>query len=238
MPEPLVKKEAIKSGGGVALIFFVLFLIALAGFAWSFWRYWSIKQEVRFLSTPQGQQELSKQEVEKVVSAVGKLIVLPADKQPSVATIQDVVSLAKEQPFFTGAENGDKLLLYPDKAIIYSVKNDKLVNVGPVYNQNAQSAVAPSAQKAVKLSVEVRNGSEKVGAGRALADALAAKGLYDIKEVTNASKTVYSKTILVNLANKDVSALEKELGVKAVKEMPDGEAATGADALIIVGNNK
>lgn len=217
------------------IILFVLLLAALCGFAWSFWRYWSLKQEVRFLSTSQGQQELNKKEVDKVVEAVGKLIILPTDQQPTVATIQDVVALAKEQPFFNGAENGDKLLFYPDKAIIYSVKNDKLVNVGPVYNQGGQIA-KPAENLTNKLTVDVRNGSEKVGAGRILADGLTAKGLSQIKEVTNAVKTSYPKTVLVNLTNKDVSALEKALGVKAVKAMPEGEAPSAADVLIIVGN--
>ena len=109
------------------IVLFVLLVAALVGFAWSFWRYWTIKQEVRFLSTPQGQQELSKKEIDKVVLAVGKLIVLPTDQQPTVATIQDVAALSKEQPFFIGAEDGDKLLIYSDKAIIYSVKNGKLI---------------------------------------------------------------------------------------------------------------
>lgn len=224
-----------KSGGVLNVVLLILLLAALAGFAWSFWRYWTIRQEVRFLSTPQGQQELNKQEIEKVVAAVGKLIVLPDNQQPTLATIQDVAALAKEQPFFNGAENGDKLLLYPDKAIIYSVKNDKLVNVGPVYNQGGQAA-KPAENLTNKLTVDVRNGSEKVGVGRVLADDLISKGLCQIKEVTNAVKTSYPKTILVNLTNKDVSALEKELGVKAVKKLPEGEAPSAADALIIVGN--
>lgn len=216
------------------IILLILLIAALCGFAWSFWRYWTIRQEVRFLSTPQGQQELNKKEVDNVVAAVGKLIVLPTDQQPTVATIQDVVALAKEQPFFNGAENGDKLLFYQDKAIIYSTKYDKLVNVGPVYNQGGQAMKSDS--QSSLLNVDVRNGSEKVGAGRTLADGLTAKGLCQIKEVTNAIKTSYSKTILVNLTNKDASALEKELGVKAVKAMPEGEAPSQADVLIIVGN--
>jgi len=217
------------------VILFILLIAALGGFALSFWRYWSLKQEVRFLSTPQGQLELSKKEVEKTVEAVGKLIVSPADQQPTLATIQDVAALAKEQPFFIGADNGDKLLLYPDKAIIYSVKNDKLVNVGPVYNQGGQAA-KPVEDLSGKLTVDVRNGSEKVGVGRTMADGLSAKGLCQIKEVTNALKTSYPKTILVNLTNKDVSLLEKELGVKAIKILPESEAPSAADVLIIVGN--
>lgn len=217
------------------IVMFVLLLAALGGFAWSFWRYWTIKQEVRFLSTSQGQQELNKREIEEVVAAVGKLIVLPANQQPTLATIQDVAALAKEQSFFNGAENGDKLLLYPDKAIIYSVKTGKLVNVGPVYNQGGQTTKQVE-NLSNKLMVDVRNGSEKVGLGRTLADSLISKGLCQIKEVTNAVKTSYSKTILVNLTNKDVSVLEKELGVKAVGVLPEGEAPSQADVLIIVGN--
>lgn len=86
-------------------------------------------------------------EVQKVVSAVSKLMVLPTDETPVLATISDVASLSKQQNFFVGAANGDKLLIYQKalKAIIWSPSSGRLVNVGPVvYDQNANKAVSPA----------------------------------------------------------------------------------------------
>lgn len=92
-------------------------------------------------------QQKADYEVQKVVSVVSKLMVLPTDETPVLATISDVASLSKQQNFFVGAANGDKLLIYQKalKAIIWSPSSGKLVNVGPVvYDQNANKTVSPA----------------------------------------------------------------------------------------------
>ncbi len=81
-------------------------------------------------------------EIQKIVAHVSKLMVLPIDETPVLATISDVETLSKQQNFFLGAANGDKLLIYQKtlKAIIWSPSSGKLVNVGPViYDQNANN---------------------------------------------------------------------------------------------------
>lgn len=78
-------------------------------------------------------------EIARLEKIIGKLIILPADEKPVLATIKDATALAAQQPFFAGSQNGDKLLVYSKarKAFIYSDATGKLVNVGPiVYDQN------------------------------------------------------------------------------------------------------
>jgi hypothetical protein len=54
---------------------------------------------------------VAKQETDQLVEQVSKLIDLPKDETPTVATILDKEKL-KDQPFFANAQNGDKILIY------------------------------------------------------------------------------------------------------------------------------
>jgi hypothetical protein len=72
------------------------------------------------------------EENKKTLAAVGALMMIPWE-EPIIATINQVDVLIKEQPFYFGAENGDKLLIFPkiQKAIIYSPKKNIIINAGP-----------------------------------------------------------------------------------------------------------
>ena len=61
------------------------------------------------------------------------MIVLPEDEIPTVATVSDPEKL-KEQPFFSDAKKGDKVLIYANakKAILYDPMANKIVTVAPI----------------------------------------------------------------------------------------------------------
>jgi hypothetical protein len=75
----------------------------------------------------------TKAETDKLVSQVSRLIVLPVGEDPTVATVTDVEKL-KDQPFFTNAKNGDKVLIYTQakKAILFNPSANKIVEVAPI----------------------------------------------------------------------------------------------------------
>ncbi|MFC1622063.1 hypothetical protein ACFL13_01625 [Patescibacteria group bacterium] len=76
---------------------------------------------------------MSNLEIEKVIEKVGKLIILPRDPMPSVAIINDVKKLREGgSGFYENASNGDKLLIYPDQAILYNPEKDIIVSVVPI----------------------------------------------------------------------------------------------------------
>lgn len=118
--------------------------IALAVMSWLYGQYRDAQQELALLATPEGQQEFAKQQVAVVVAKVSKLMVLPADEEPVVATILDVEKLAKDQPFYRGAKNGDKVLIYVKnkRALIYDEQRNLIVNVGPVQFDGAGAPTA------------------------------------------------------------------------------------------------
>ncbi len=119
-------------------IFTIVILVILLGVAWYGYRQGWFGGKSPAQITEQNTQA----EADKIVSAVGKHLVLPTDEQPTIYTINDVAQLASQQPFYVGAHDGDALLVYfkAQKAIIYSQTTDRLINVGPIiYDKNATS---------------------------------------------------------------------------------------------------
>lgn len=77
--------------------------------------------------------ELSAAEEKAVIEKVASLFETPKET-PVLAVIVDADTLVNEQSFYNGAVDGDVLLVYPKaaKAVIYGVKEERLVNVGPI----------------------------------------------------------------------------------------------------------
>lgn len=91
-------------------------------------------------------------EVDDLVAQVGKLISLPTDEKPTVATVTDA-SKVKDQPFFANAKNNDKVLIYQkaQKAILYRPSENRIIEVGAVnINQTQAATPAPSASPTPK----------------------------------------------------------------------------------------
>ena len=81
----------------------------------------------------QDPNKTAREDTEKLVAKVGKLIVLPEGETPTVATVSDPEKL-KDQAFFAKAKTGDKVLIYTNarKALLYDVENNKIVEVAPI----------------------------------------------------------------------------------------------------------
>lgn len=124
------KKRKLK-GMKAKLVLLVVILLAAAavggGVLWT--RYENLKKENARLSNP---QEAAQAEADRTKSEVAALIELPGET-PTIATVVDVDKL-KEQQFFANAENGDKVLIFPEakKAILYRPSTKKIVEVAPL----------------------------------------------------------------------------------------------------------
>jgi hypothetical protein len=66
-----------------------------------------------------------------IIRKAGRHIYLPSGT-PKVVPVLDADKLRKEQPFFANAKNGDMLLVYPNKVIIFSLVEDKIVEVATI----------------------------------------------------------------------------------------------------------
>lgn len=72
-------------------------------------------------------------EVRKIVEKLGRLMVLPDNETPTIATVTDITKI-KNQPFFSKAQNGDKIIIYvkAKKAILFRVEDNKIIDIAPV----------------------------------------------------------------------------------------------------------
>ena len=115
------------------IILVSLFLVLFIGLIYLLFSYIKTQRELKVLKDPAAQEAAVKVENDKLIQKINKLIDLPTDEEPVVGTVNDAVTLAQQQKFFSNAKNGDKVLIYQDKAIIYRPDDNKLINVGPVY---------------------------------------------------------------------------------------------------------
>ena len=106
----------------------IFLYLALAGVG-----YYYYHQAADLKKNPQKQQAVLQEEAKNLVATVSRLIVLPTDEDPTIATISDPEKL-KDQPFFANAKVGDKVLIYSKakKAILYDPESDKIVEVAPL----------------------------------------------------------------------------------------------------------
>lgn len=118
------------------LVFGVLIVFGLGAGITAF----AVTKYPETLGLSKGQAQ-AQAEVDVLIAEVGKLLALPSDEKPTVATITDVEKL-KEQTFFKNAMNNDKVLIYTKakKAILYRPSEKKIVEVGAVnINQQPKS---------------------------------------------------------------------------------------------------
>lgn len=116
-------------------ILVVIFLI-LGGLTYYFYNQVVELKKNQAQTTPSGQAD-----VKELLQRVSRLIVLPENEEPTVATVSDPEKL-KDQPFFAKAKTGDKVLIYSKakKAILYDPKADKIIEVAPLNIGNGQSS--------------------------------------------------------------------------------------------------
>lgn len=194
-------------------------------------------QYQKLARNPIAAQEANQKETQKLTKDIGKLMLLPKDETPTVATITDVEKL-KDQLFFKNAANGNKVLIYPDSklAVIYDPKANLIVSVGPVNFSQQQT------QQVQKTRIGLRNGTNVIGLTHKVeADIKKSFPEVDIVLKDQDKQTGYEKTIVVvlNDASKDTATeLAKALSFQ-VDKLPEGETKpTEVDILIIVGKDK
>lgn len=221
----------------------IIILVSLA--SWLFYNYREVKKEVVRLSTPEGQQALLDQQTEDTIERIKKHMVLPEDEGPTVVTITDIDLLAEQQPFFGGAQNGDKVLVYVGarKAIIYSPERDIVVNVGTIVAGNEDVVVDEPENEFWMLDIEIRNGTDAPSLAQTISSQLTTTNEnFNIVNVSDSENKEISQTVIVDMGktnNKDlISSVGNILGVTTTNLIPEGEEDSDAEVLIILGENQ
>ncbi len=182
-----------------------------------------------------------KDEIGKVISEVGKLIALPQNEVPQLATVTDVTKL-KSQPFFANAQNGDKVLIYAQakEAILYRPSLNKIIQVSNINLATSSTNVTPSVNLSPTpstVSVTVYNGTKTAGLAL-VTEAKITTAFPNVKVIkTGNSVADYTKTEIIDLTgkNKDLAQQIANYLGGTVVNFPSGEVRPISDILIIIG---
>lgn len=175
-------------------------------------------------------------EIKRLVDKVGKLIELPKDETPSMATVTDKNKLAN-QTFFAKAQNGDKMLVYQQsgKAILYRPSTNKIIEVGPVTSSPLTPAVKPTVEEKIKLAIY--NGSDINDRVNITEKQITDKfPQIEVVKKVSAGKT-YPRTLVIDLKGNQRDLVKKiaDYILGEMTSFPQNEATPEADILIILG---
>jgi len=219
---------------GIVLLMFVGLVAAVIGLGRE---NKSLKVEIAGLK--QNPQELTKQETKELVEKIGKLVLLPADEEPILATVTDKEKL-KEQPLFAKAENGDKILIYAkaQKAYIFSPNKEVLVDVVSV-NIGGLQTIITGMSADNPLNVALVNGSTTNGATNTLEQRIKDNNIVGLQVVSKATakSSNYAKTLVIDLSGKWKTQADQ------LAALLNGQVATesaeikpsNADVMVIIG---
>jgi hypothetical protein len=186
----------------------------------------------------------------ELIYKVSHHILVNANETPTIATVQDPDMLRDRDPiFYKDAQVGDRLLIYSDKAILYSEARDLILAVLPAYvaqrstqpptntTTSTSSATTTSQIPQEMAKIEVRNGTRTAGLARILADKLKALGL-DVITSRDANVKNYQNTIISVMSDKPFPNTVKVLSDllhAPIVPLPASEKNVKGDIVIIIG---
>lgn len=188
---------------------------------------------------------------ETLIDKIKRHLVVSEADIPYIATITNIELVKQKNPdFYKDAKDGDKVVVWKDRAVIYSEADDRIVAVATskpllvapdVSADKVQEQMGmniPSVeQQMASTTIEVRNGSRKNGAAKALKQQLETLGL-NVTKVGDTVKT-YQGTQIIDFSEQKAPAvmdlLMKSTSGTVMTGLPEGEKPTTAQVLILIG---
>jgi len=146
-PVPAKKKKPV----GKFLLFMFLGLLLAGVGGYTYYLYQNSQQEVsRLQSSP---ASITSLEVDAIVKRVGRHIELPSE-QPTVRTLTGVDQTMRAVPFYTNAKDGDIVLAFSQRAILYDPTEDKIVEVGFIRQPTPEPSGPQTATNSGKIQMK------------------------------------------------------------------------------------
>ncbi len=183
-------------------------------------------------------------QLQAVFNKVKQHVLVPKDEIPIMATIQDInLVRPRNELLFREAQNGDRVLRWSNKVVLYSPSQDRVLAVLPMIpSPSATSslsvqAISTKSDQQEQAVIEVRNGSRIPGAGASMVKKLAAAGL-SVLPPSDAKNKTYRKTIIFKANNKALPQTLRTLQSIIPAQLASvaaGEKMTTSDFLVILG---
>lgn len=184
-------------------------------------------------------QEGSLDTISGLVDRVASLIVVKEDETPTVYSVHNVDEFTQAWPMATGVKEGDKVLEWSDKTVVYSPTEGKIVAVLPALSHENTPKEEEPVVAEEGVTIEIRNGSGVAGAASRLQADLRGKG-FTVSRIGDARTRISTGgSIVVDLTNggtpNALKLLTEAMG-GTVAPLPEGEPTSDEDFLIIIGN--
>lgn len=107
-------------------------MLILGAFAYLVYGYIDTKNK---LTKANSSKPASQNASEELVDKVGRLVVLPSNETPAIATVENASKL-KDQLFFANSKDGDKVLIYSksSRAVLYRPSTNQVVEYSKYAN--------------------------------------------------------------------------------------------------------
>ena len=105
------------------------------------------------VNNPSASQKVQEEKAKITVENLKKILFISGDEQPAVATIVDADKVrASNKEFYQDAQNGDALVVYSARAIIYRETENKIINIAPIINPNGAGTTGSTASSSSSSS--------------------------------------------------------------------------------------
>ena len=128
-------KSKFKKGPIITALGIIIFLGASL---FLYFRFNNLNNELNRYKDISNSGSIEQEKVQQILDDIAKLMLLP-NETPTVAALIDVSGLKQDNPsFYKNALDGDILIIYTDKAILYREQDNLIINVAPVFIEPAE----------------------------------------------------------------------------------------------------
>lgn len=151
-----------KKSNVLTILLIALFFILGIGAGYFVYDYLTSQEVLDKINDPEYVSQIQEQQIERTIENLREIMLLP-DEQPTIATLVDVDALKEENPeFYKNAQNGDLLVIYSEKAILFREDEKRIINVAPVFTEPTQGTLEENTETLETEEVENQNDNVEI----------------------------------------------------------------------------
>lgn len=133
------KKKKMPKMGGKFIPWLLLLVVLAAGVGGTM--YYKDRADKVEADPASVQQEKNQAETDRVLTSLAKTVLIEETDKPTVARVDDPEKLkSSNETFYKNVQQGDYLVIYPKRAIIYRESIGQIINIAPIINTSELKA--------------------------------------------------------------------------------------------------